>query len=59
MQEFSCGTAGKGPSIVTAAAWVTAVAQVQSMVQELLHATDTTNKKKKKKKKKKERERES
>ena len=38
-QESSCGTTGSGSGIVTAAAQVAAVAQVQSLAQELPHAT--------------------
>ena len=34
-QEFACGTAGSGSNIVSTAAWVTAVARVQSLAQEL------------------------
>ena len=43
----------KGSSIVTAVVWVTVVAQVQSLAQELPHAVDMA-----KKKKERERERE-
>ena len=38
--EFSCGSAPQGPRIVTAAALVAAVAQVQPLAWELLHALD-------------------
>ena len=44
--EFSCGVAGYGYSIVTAAAWIAAVAQVQSLAWELPHAAGVTKKKK-------------
>ena len=37
-REFSRGSVGCGSSIVTAVAWVTAVAKVQSLARELLHA---------------------
>ena len=33
--ELSCGPAGSGSSVVTAAAWVAAVVWVQSLAQEL------------------------
>ena len=36
--EFLCGTAGEGSGVVTAAAWVVAVARVWSSAWELLHA---------------------
>ena len=39
----------KDLAFVTAAAWVTAAAQVQSLTQELLHAKGMSKKKKKKK----------
>ena len=42
--EFSCGAVGAGPSVVTAAAWVTAAAQVQSLAWELLHAVGVAKK---------------
>ena len=37
--EYLCGAEGEGSGIVTAAARVTAVVQVQSLAQELSHAT--------------------
>ena len=37
-EELPCGTVGYGASVVTAAAQVAAVMQIQSLVQELLHA---------------------
>ena len=40
----------KDLAFVTAAAWVIAVAQVQSLTQELLHAKGMSKKKKKRKK---------
>jgi len=43
-------TVGKGSDIVTAAAWVTAVAWVPSLVQEIQHAIGAAKGKKKKKK---------
>ena len=38
MSEFSCGAVGQGSGVVTALAWVAAVAQVQSLALEILHA---------------------
>ena len=43
------GTVSEGSGIVTAAAWVTVVAQEQSLAQELPHVTGAAKKKKKKK----------
>ena len=37
----------KGPSVVTAAAWIAAVIQIQSLAQELLHAAGTDKNKNK------------
>ena len=48
--EFPSGLAGEESRVVTAVAAVTAVAQVQSLVQEIPHAVGTAEKKKKKKK---------
>lgn len=42
--EFSCGSEGL-ESNVTAMAWAAAVAQVQSLAQELLHAMGAAKKK--------------
>lgn len=36
----SCGTAGSGSVVVTAASWVDAVEQIESLALELLHAGD-------------------
>ena len=36
--ELPCGTVGKGSGIIPAVAWVAAVAQVQPLAQEPLHA---------------------
>ena len=47
--EFPSGLAGEESRVVTAVAAVTAVAQVQSLVQEIPHAVGTAEKKKKKK----------
>ena len=46
IKEFSCGTVGSGSSVVTAAAQVTAVAQVQSLVWALLLMAGMGKKKK-------------
>ena len=46
--EFSCGTVVLGYGIVTAAAWVTAMAQVSSMVKKLLYAMNAAPPPKKK-----------
>ena len=43
--EFPSGLAGEESRVVTAVAAVTAVAQVQSLVQELLHIMDVARKK--------------
>ena len=48
-QGFPLGTAGYGSSVVTAAARLTAMAWVQSLVQELPHALGAAKKKKEKK----------
>jgi len=45
LQEFSCGTAGEGSGIVTAAAWVTSVAQIQPLEE---YPGDMARRKKKK-----------
>ena len=45
LREFPCGTAGKGCGIVTAVALVIAMAWVQSLAWELLHATSAVKKK--------------
>ena len=37
IMELPCGAAGKGFGVVTAAAWVAAVAQIQSLARELPH----------------------
>ena len=42
---FYCGEVGWGSSIVTAAAWVAAIAQIQSLAQKLPHATGAARKK--------------
>lgn len=47
--EFSCGSEGL-ESNVTAMAWAAAVAQVQSLAQELLHAMGVAEKKNKQQK---------
>ena len=46
--EFPCGAAGEGSGVVSAAVWVAAVAQVQSLVRELPHAVGAAKKEKKK-----------
>ena len=38
--EFPGGSAGLGAGIITAVTWVAAVAQVQSLAQEILHSMD-------------------
>ena len=43
--EFPGGSVGWGSGIVTAVAWVAAVAQVQSLAPERLHAVGVANKK--------------
>ena len=50
MQGFSGGSVGWGSGIVTSVAWVTAMAPVWSLAQELLPAVGAAKKKKKKKK---------
>ena len=50
MEEFSCGAVSQGSIVVTAAAWVTAMAQVQSPAWELPYALGVAIKKKKRKK---------
>ena len=45
-REFPCGAAGKGSGVVTAAAWVAAVAQGRSLAQELLHGAGMARKRK-------------
>lgn len=37
-EEFPCGKAGEGFSVITAMAWVATVLRVQSLAWELLHA---------------------
>ena len=49
-REFPCGAVGKESGIVTAAAWVAAVARIQSLAQELPPASDTEKNKKQTKK---------
>ena len=44
-KEFSCGRVGYGSSIVTAVAWITALAQVQFLAPELSHAVGMAKKK--------------
>lgn len=44
-QEFSCGSLGEGSIVVTAVARVAALAWVQSLAWELLHATGMAKKK--------------
>ena len=39
LREFPGGSGDGGFGVVTAAAWVTAVVRIQSLAQELLHAT--------------------
>ena len=51
--EFCSGAAGRGSGFVTVAAWVTAMAQVQSLAWEFTHAAGVAKRKKKKKKKRK------
>ena len=41
---FSCGTAGLGSSIVTAEAWIDAMAYVQSLAWEFPYATGMAKK---------------
>ena len=43
-QEFSCGAVGQGSGVVTAAAQVAAVAQVQSLAQQLPYAVSMAKK---------------
>ena len=43
--EFPAGLVGYGSRVITAAAWVTNVAQFQSLAQELPHAMGTAKKK--------------
>ena len=43
-KEFSCGSVGSGPGIVTAVALVTAVARVWPLVSELLHVVGVAKK---------------
>ena len=50
--KFSCGVVSYGSSVVTAAAQVAAVVQVQSLAWELPQAVDAAKKKKKERKKK-------
>lgn len=50
--KFSCGSAGYGSDIVTAAAWVTPVTQVWSLAWELSHASGMAKRKKEKEKSK-------
>ena len=45
--EFPCSAAGSGSHVVTAVAWVAAVAQAQSLAQELPPAAGTVGKKSK------------
>ena len=45
-----CGSVDQGSDVVTAVAWATIVAEVQSLAQELSHAMMQEKKKKKKKK---------
>ena len=45
--EFSYGTAGKGSGIITAVAWIAAVAWVWSWVQKFAYAVGTAKKKRK------------
>lgn len=47
MFDFSCGAAGLGSGLVTAAAWVTAIVQFLALAQELSQHTNTAKKKKK------------
>ena len=42
-----CGSVGQGSDVVTAVAWATIVAEVQSLAQELSHAMMQEKKKKK------------
>ena len=46
MFDFSCGAAGLGSGLVTAAAWVTAIVQFLALAQELSQHTNTAKKKK-------------
>ena len=46
-----CGAVGSGSGVVPAAAWVTAVACVQSLAQELPHSMSAAKKKKEKQRK--------
>ena len=43
-EEFPSSTVGEGCGVVSTMAWVTAMAQVQSLTQELLHATGMAKK---------------
>ena len=51
-REFSCGVMGQGSGMVTAAAWVAATVQVQSLAGEHPQPWDGGKKKKKKKERK-------
>ena len=46
MVRVPCGTVGWGSGVVTAAAWISAMAQVQSLAWELLHTMGIAKKKK-------------
>lgn len=46
--ELPCGSAGYGSGIVTIAAWVATMAQVQSLVRELLQAKGAAKQRKNK-----------